>query len=480
MWRWAGQALAAAAIVVAATGCTGSGDKAGGGSDAGSPLVLTLESEDDVQQTGALEFAAAVSRLSGGSLRIRLVPAGRGTEVDFERGVVQDVRRGKANLGIVGVRVWDTLGVPSFRALVAPFLVDSLELERKVLASSLPDRMLDGVERAGVVGIALLPGPLRQPLGFSRAFVGPGDYRGASMGTRPAGLARATFRALGARPRSTASGDRSGLNGMELDLTTIHYNGFDEQRGWLTTNVVLWPKPYSIVMNRRAFDSLTPSQQELLRRAGREAAAPEQRQIARDAASAMARVCAAAKLTLVQASPGQLAALRRAVRPVYDVLERDPETARVLPEITRLRGGGSGAAAGVSGCRTTGARVASASSIEGTWRLTKPTKQELIQAGVDPKNAEALSHLPGTPALVFEAGGRHKGIDLETGKVLSSGTYEVEGNVVRLVFESGLAVQLGRVYSLRWSVYRDTLTLSAIPGSEPLTALVLSPWKRVR
>ena len=107
------------------------------------------------------------------------------------------------------------------------------------------------------------------------------------------------------------------------------------------------------------------------------------------------------------------------------------------------------------------------------------TKQELLDAGIDPKNAEALSRLPGTPALVFEHG-RHRGIDLETGKVLSTGTYDIEGDVVHLVFESGVAVQFGRVYSLRWSVYRDSLTFAPIPGNEPLILLVMRPWKRVR
>jgi TRAP-type C4-dicarboxylate transport system substrate-binding protein len=478
MWRRAGLALVAAAIVAAVTACTGSGDKAGGGSS-GPTLVLTLESEDDVQQSGAPEFARAVARLSGGSMRIELVKAGRSTEIDFERGVVEDVRRGKAQLGIVGARVWDTLGVKSFRALLAPFLVDSLELQMRVLSSSLRDRMLDGVEQAGVVGIAVLPGPLRRPYGLSRAFVGPNDSRDATIGIRPAGVARATFRALGGRARANASGDLSGLNGIELDPATLVYNGFDQQPGWLTTNVVLWPKPYSIVMNRRAFDALPERQQELLRRAGREAAAPEERQTARDAAAALAQACTAAKLTFVEASPRELAALRAAVQPVYDELRRDRVTAQMLSEIAGLRGNESHVATEDRRCRRVGAKVASSSPLEGTWKLSRGTKQDLIEAGIDPKNAEALSRL-GTPTLVFEPGGRHKGIDLETGKVLSTGTYEVEGDVVRLVFESGVAVQFGRVYSLRWSVYRDSLTFTAIPGSEPLIALVLTPWKRVR
>ena len=134
-------------------------------------------------------------------MQTQFLQAGRDKEVEFERGVVQDVRRGRAPLGIVAVRVWDTLGVPSFRALLAPFLVDSLSLERRVLESRLARQMLGGLGKAGVVGVALLPGPLRRPLGLSRRLVGPDDYEGAVVGIRPSGVARATFRALGGAAR---------------------------------------------------------------------------------------------------------------------------------------------------------------------------------------------------------------------------------------------------------------------------------------
>lgn len=472
-------ALAATALLAVAAGCGSGGDKAGGGSQA-KPVVLRLESEDDIRLSGAPEFAAAVARLSGGAVRVDLVRAGRSTEVDFERGVVEDVRDGKAQLGIVGVRVWDTMGVDSFRPLLAPFLVDSVELELRVLESPLADQMLDGVKHGGVVGVALLPGPLRRPFGITRALVSPSDYRGARIEVRPAALARRSLRVLGSDPRSYVPGDLAGADGAELDPATAVYNGLEQQRGWLTTNVVLWPKPYSIVMNRRAFDALTSAQQEVLRRAGREAAEPERRQIERDAALALEQACAAGKLTFVEASSGQLAALRTAVQPVYDVLARDPRTAHVVEEIAAMRREGPGSTPTVPRCHAAGAGAVSQTALDGTWKLNRPTTQELIDAGIDPKNAEALSrHVPGTPAFVFDRG-RFKGIDLDTGKLLSTGTYHVDADIVRLVFESGAAVQFGRVYSLRWSIYRDSLTFAPRPGSEPLIALVLRPWKRVR
>ena len=311
----------------------GRGDKAGGDQQA-QPLVLTLESEDDLSLTGAPEFAAAVDRLSEGLIRIEHVPAGRGTEIEWEKGVVEDIRGGKAQLGIVDARVWDTLGVTSFRAMLAPFLVDSLELERRVLESPLATRMLEGVEHAGLVGIALLPGPLRSPFGISHLLLGPTDFRGATIGIRPAGLMRTALRALGAEAKVYVPGILSGLDGAESNPKAIDYNSWE---GALTTNVVLWPKPYTIVMNRGAFEALTSEQQEILREAGREALGPELDELVHDSSEALSAACARGALTLVSASAVDLAALREAVQPVYEELESDPETEELMGDITEMR-----------------------------------------------------------------------------------------------------------------------------------------------
>ena len=183
MGRRAASALVAVALIAAATACSG-GDKAGGPS-AQEPVTLTLAKHDVSWAFAA--FVAATSRLSGGSIRIEVLPDWRGGEIDYERGTVADVRAAKVQIGVVGVRVWDTMGVTSFRALVAPFLIDNLELQRRVLESPVAAEMLVGVEQAGVVGLAVLPGALRRPLGFSRPLVRPSDYTGATVGVAPGG-----------------------------------------------------------------------------------------------------------------------------------------------------------------------------------------------------------------------------------------------------------------------------------------------------
>ena len=322
-----------------AGGCSGRSLNKAGGSAPSKPTVLTLAAHDDDEAYGT--FAAAVARLSGGSLRIKIAAnwrvSGDRREIDFERGMVSDVRRGRVPLAIVSIRIWDTLGTDSFEALLAPFLIDSLALEQRALASPFAARALASVDRLGVVGIALLPGRLRRPLGVTRLLVRPRDYQGAKMGIRLGKVAAMTFRALGATPIGYVPGDLSGLDGAELDPLTITQNDYDVHARALTSNVVFWPRAQTVIMNRKAFDRLSRDQQEILREAGREAVAPELLRIAHDQQSGLAALCTRGTLPIATAQPAALAALRLAVRPVYDRLKQDSLTKAWIESITRMR-----------------------------------------------------------------------------------------------------------------------------------------------
>jgi len=325
------------AIVLApgAAGCAGSHPDKAGGSASPKPVVLALATHDDDYAYGT--FADAVERVSKGSMRIRVVNNWRDSDADYERAIVSDVRAGKVPLGIVGVRVWDTLGVPSFRALVAPFLIDSIDLEGRALASGFAPRALAAVSRHGVVGVALLPGLLRRPFGITRALVRPRDYRGATIGVRPSGVASTTVAALGGVARNNPPGDLSMLDGMEVDLLVISTDTLDRRSRPLTGNVVLWPKAQTIVMNRAAYARLTPGQREILRRAARAARSAELARDAHDERYLRSLLCTAGTLPVATATPSDLAALRAKVAPVYRALERDSFTKVWMRQIRRMR-----------------------------------------------------------------------------------------------------------------------------------------------
>jgi TRAP-type C4-dicarboxylate transport system substrate-binding protein len=465
-------AVASAALLVPATACSGSGaDKAGGTRQAeATPLTLTLFTQANLF---APEYAAAVARLSRGAMRIRITVGGN--EPDYERSTVRYVRSGRAQLGGVGARVWDTMGVTSLRALVAPFLVDSLALEERVLASPRVERMLRGIDKTGVVGLAVLPGPLRRPLGLSRPLVGPEDYRDAIIAIRYGDVARKTFAALGATTKGYEVGVLpAAADGAELDVNTIGLNTFDVHAKGLTSNVVLWARPETIFANREAFDRLTPAQRQILRRAGREALAPEIARISKDEQAALSAICRRGTLPLVSASASDLAALRRAVRPVYAELNNDPFTKALISEIGKLRT----AHADVVRCPSPASRAVAASVLEGGWQATSSEK-DLLAAGTPPAEAERQR---GVATLELRRGQwiareRHSGF-------VWRGPYAVRGNILYLTIADCRGTSdvcfRGITAEYTWSVYRDRLSLERLSGSPTYYGVLAKPLTRVR
>src|SRR2546426_5064754 len=102
-----------AVVAIVAAACTGgpvSGDKAGGG---GEPVVLRLAeaAADSSTDLAVAEFVRRVDQLSGGDVRIQTLPSWGNEEPAAEQQTVRDIAAGKADLGSVGTRVFDTLGI---------------------------------------------------------------------------------------------------------------------------------------------------------------------------------------------------------------------------------------------------------------------------------------------------------------------------------------------------------------------------------
>lgn len=335
--RWAAAAvLAAAAIPLAA--CGGSGNDKAGGTDKGKPRVLTLANPNGGAPPGPLSsWAEEVSRLSGGTLTIEFQEAWRFGEPLYEAGTLEDVKAGKVDMAWVGARVFDTVGVKSFQALVAPLLIDNYDLEEKVFEDGIPEGMLAGVGELDLVGIGVLPGPMRKVLGVSKPFVRPADFAGEVVGLQDSAVADASLRALGATPRPVpTSAELEGLDAYEQQLSSIQANSYDASAEYLTANLNLWPRPYVIVMGEEAFQSLAPEQQSALRDAVA-AATPEALAASRAEDEEAAPILCRRGMTFAVASESDLSELRAAFEPVYAELAADPETKSHIDAITGLK-----------------------------------------------------------------------------------------------------------------------------------------------
>ncbi|HEX5896303.1 MAG TPA: TRAP transporter substrate-binding protein DctP [Thermoleophilaceae bacterium] len=479
-------ALIVTLLLGAAAGCSvngdGDGDKAGGSNE---PKLLRLAVADDSEQPDApfaRYFADRVSRLSGGSLRVRVVWDAAGQDTPgYELGIARLVRDGDFELGWMGARAWDRMGITSFQALQAPFLVTDHELLNRITTGPLAARMLGGLDGQGFVGLAVVPEHLRYAFGVRKPLASPDDFAGARVRVRPSGASDALMRALGATPVHI-SGDDVGdavangeIDGAEASLGT---NSAEEGERHLTPNLPLFPKTLTLFAGEGAYDRLGEDQRKVLREAARQTTAyaaehaPSERALTRE----FCRL--GPPVTALDASPADVAALEAAAQPVYTQLERDPQTKALIAAFRGLKATTPArpAATASAGCAETApiavGRKQSASTLNGTyhWRTTD-------------SGAQAAARIVGGVVHDRDVGTLGK-MTLRDGRWLMgegdhpedySGSYEIIGR--RLVFDWGDT-------TLVFSFTRDqdgTLRLKPVPPMNTGDAVVWAggPWRRV-
>src|SRR5262245_57502757 len=108
--RRLGPIAAALTATLAVGACGGGSTQRAGGRPAEEPRTLTLANANGNIDELRL-FVDQVAKVSGG--RLRIVPADnwRKGETDYETGLINDVKAGKADLGWVGSRALASVGV---------------------------------------------------------------------------------------------------------------------------------------------------------------------------------------------------------------------------------------------------------------------------------------------------------------------------------------------------------------------------------
>jgi TRAP-type C4-dicarboxylate transport system substrate-binding protein len=470
------------AVMATLAGCGSSGFNKAGDSQGRHPVVLTLANVNG--STGELDgFTSNVWRLSHGTMRIDIKYRWRYGQVRPETGLIGDVRAGNADLGVVGSRAWDSVGVNGFRALGAPLLIDSYALQDRVLRSPMTGQMLAGLRPLGLAGIGVLPGPLRKPLGITRPLLKPADYAGLTIGVQQSLVAGATMRALGATPVwFPVTWPVTGFGAAEEHISAIQGNQYDRVGTYLTANVNLWPRPLVVFANGKAWAALTPAQRSILHRAVTGDVAAETNVVRGDERTDTATLCRRGRLRFLDASPADLAALRLAVQPVYGQLERDPQTRRDIRQIEALRQAMS--AEPSPRCGRTARLGVTRGPLDGVWQFTD-TAAELVAAG-GTSTGDVVPENYGAWTLVLDRG--HFAFTQEDRPACTwgYGTFTVRGNKMEWLVTNGGGIapdnatnKPGEDYLFGWSLYRGVLTLSPAKDAISPSNFRVKPWARV-
>jgi TRAP-type C4-dicarboxylate transport system substrate-binding protein len=334
-------ALISLLVVAMLAGCDSDSSDRAGAEKPVEAKVLTMANANG--ELGELEaFDEAVKRVSGGHLKIKwLNEYGRGRTGNIEADLIRDVSAGKADLGWAGTRVFDELGDSAFNPLHAPLLIDSYELEEKVLEDGVVDPMLDSVGDLGLQGVGVLPGPMRRPLG-RRPLRGPNEWTGKRISESGGAQIAAALRSLGASPsydNPSVTEPAGSLDGIETHVAAVPGNHYQHDFPYLTGNVVLWPRPLVVF----AGPDVSSEDLAVVRKAAK-AAIPETVALSRSLESDGRTEVCRTKFKVVSASAGDVDALRAAFQPITEKLERSDAARTAVERIRELsREGGNGA-----------------------------------------------------------------------------------------------------------------------------------------
>jgi hypothetical protein len=180
-------------------------------------------------------------------------------------------------------------------------------------------------------------------------------------------------------------------------------------------------------------------------------------------------------VTLLTASSADVAALNRAVRPVYRSIDEDPVARRLVTAIRALERSRKSAATDSIACPHLHGSQSIAARLDGTWQASVSTA-DLIAAGAEREEDERQT---GESTLSLRDG-RWTGRESHSGFVWS-GRYSVQGNVLRLIDDVCPQVfqcSTSAIAAFTWSLYEDRLALAPYSGTPSYFGLFAAPLTR--
>lgn len=263
-----------------------------------------------------------LERETAGRLRIRMYHAG---QLGRESDTLELARNGAIDFTRVYTGALNN-AFPLTKALCMPFAFDSVAHQRRVHDGAVGAAVLRGFEARGVVGLALYDSGARCFYNTRRPLHAPRDLAGLKLRVPPSDIFIALIRLLGGNPTPLPYGqvfsalETHLIDGAENNMRSFHASRhFETARYWSQSAHSYAPD--ALLISKRTFDGLTPSDRALLTDAAR--ASVQVMREAWDTSEAESR--RALEAAGVAMNTVDAAAFRRAAEPLVRELLADPQ-----------------------------------------------------------------------------------------------------------------------------------------------------------
>ncbi len=368
--------------VLAAAGCSVPGtSKAGGAPEvaANGTVTLTFASADPLPVDTA--FATLVAHDSAGHLKLREVYYNaRSTSVDQTIAAALQAR--KLDVGDVGSRAWESLGVEAFRAYQDPFLVTSSELLDKASTGPVAADLLASLKPTNITGLAIVPDSVRY-LYSTRPLTTLAQFQGAKIRINESATTSEVIEALGATPVTDVATGPAAVRALRdgaltaIEADPVNASGYVSVAPYVLVNAPLFAKTTTFAASSAVLARLPAADAGWLREAAQQAAATVAGSTVSDRVM-WATICGQG-LNPLAVTPGQLSALQDAEAGTYADLASDQQTSLAIDRIggmaTRTPRMDSWAT-----CRRAGLASSPTQVLDGTYGVTM-TQDDVVASG---------------------------------------------------------------------------------------------------
>ena len=230
--------------------------------------------------------------------------------------------------------------VPESMIPSLPFLFRDIDHFRKTMYGPQGDKVLAAFEKAGFVGLALYESGARS-FYAKKPIRTVADMKGLKVRVQPSDLMVDEIKAMGGTPTpmpfsEVYTGLKTGLvDGAENNLPSYEETKhFEVAQFYSETQHSMTPEV--LVFSKKVWDTLTPQEQDIIKKAAADSVPYYQKLWTAREADAQKAVTKGGA-TIITASQGDRAAFVKAMQPVWAKYEKTPQMKQIVDEIQAIK-----------------------------------------------------------------------------------------------------------------------------------------------
>jgi C4-dicarboxylate-binding protein DctP len=291
------------------------------------PIIIKFShvvAPDTPKGLAAERFKELAEKYTEGKVKVEVYP---NSQLYKDKEELEALQLGAVQMLAPSNSKFGPIGIKEFEVFDIPYILPDLPTLRKVTDGPVGARLLKLLEPKGMVGLAYWDNGFKV-MSANRKLLMPEDYKGVKFRIQSSKVLESMFRTLGAVPQVMAFSEvyqalQTGVvDGQENTASNMLTQKMHEvQKFTMVTNHGYLG--YVVIANKKFWEGLPADIRPQLERAMKEATAYGNGQSAKENDDALANMRKSGRTEVIDLTPEQNAALRKALEPVFtDVASR--------------------------------------------------------------------------------------------------------------------------------------------------------------